>query len=357
MAFALTDPEHGYYTTQQPFGKTGDFITAPDVSQLFGEMIAVWCVAQWQKLECPNVFILAELGGGKGTLMRDVLRTTRKIAPAFFDAAQVEMVEISPALQTIQKQHIEEFNKGEWFTDASQLNNTLPLILFANEFFDALPIEQHIKTAEGWHERWVDSTGFILGAPVSPPHFKNQPTRPLLSQGIRSEYAKTGRIPCESRGPEIFQSPLPLFTDAPEGSILEHSPAATTIFTQLCERLQNQKGAMLIIDYGYTDHAFGDTLQAVKNHQYVPVLDNIGKADITAHVNFAALKDIAVAKNLSPTLSTQRDFLHQYGIAARIAGLLKNASPAQQEELMSQYQRLVGVEEMGVLFKVLAVGG
>jgi SAM-dependent MidA family methyltransferase len=318
MEFALTDPEHGYYTTQQPFGRSGDFITAPEVSQLFGEMIAVWCVEQWQKLGCPNAFVLAELGGGKGTLMADVLRTTRKIAPVFFDAAHVEMVEISPTLQTIQKQYINKLSKGTWFTDTSQLSNNKPLILFANEFFDALPIEQYIKTAEGWHERGVDRMGFVVGATVTPPI---------------------------------------LFTDAPVGSILEHSPATTTIFTQLCERIQQQQGAMLIIDYGYTDHALGDTLQAVKNHQYVRVLENVGKADITAHVNFAALKDIAVGKKLFPTLSTQRDFLHQYGIATRLAGLLKNASAAQQKELMSQYQRLVGIEAMGVLFKVLAVGG
>jgi SAM-dependent MidA family methyltransferase len=318
MAFALTDPEHGYYTTQQPFGRSGDFITAPEVSQLFGEMVAVWCVAQWQKLGCPRTFILAELGGGKGTLMADVLRTTCKIAPAFFDAAQVEMVEISSPLQNIQKQRLDEFSKGSWFTDASQLSNALPLLLFANEFFDALPIEQCIKTAEGWHERWVDATGFVGGAPIASP---------------------------------------PLFLDAPVGSILEHSPATMTIFTELCARIQNQQGAMLVIDYGYTGHALGDSLQAVKNHQYVPVLENAGKADITAHVNFAALKERAVAQGLSATLFTQRDFLQQHGIAARLAALLKNTAPAQQELLMGQYQRLVGVEEMGVLFKVLSVAG
>ncbi len=318
MAFALTDPEHGYYTTQQPFGRSGDFITAPEVSQLFGEMIAVWCVEQWQKLGCPNAFVLAELGGGKGTLMADVLRTTRKIAPAFFAAATLAMVEISPILQAAQQQALQPFAKGQWHTTIDSIPQDTPLLLFANEFFDALPIEQYIKTAEGWHERGVDTTGFVAGAPVTPPA---------------------------------------LFLDAPEGSILEHSPATTAIFTQLCERLQNQKGAMLIIDYGYADHALGDTLQAVKNHQYVPVLENVGKADITAHVNFAALEDIAVEKKLSPTLSTQRDFLHQYGITTRLAGLLKNAAAAQQEELMSQYQRLVGVEGMGALFKVLCVSG
>jgi SAM-dependent MidA family methyltransferase len=317
MTFALTDPEHGYYTTGHPFGRAGDFITAPEISQLFGEMVALWCVEQWQKLECPSAFTLAELGGGKGTLMADVLRTTQKIAPAFFAAATVAMVEISPILQAAQQQALHPFAKGRWHTTIDSIPEDTPLLLFANEFFDALPIEQYIKTADGWHERWVDTTGFVVGAVVNP---------------------------------------SPLFIDAPTGSILEHSPATLRIFTQLCERIRNQQGAMLIIDYGYTNHALGDTLQAVKNHQYVPVLDNIGKADITAHVNFAALNDIAVEKNLSPTLSTQRDFLHQYGITTRLAALLKNASVAQQEELMSQYQRLAGVEAMGVLFKVLCVG-
>lgn len=211
MAFALTDPEHGYYTTQQPFGRSGDFITAPEVSQLFGEMIAVWCVEQWQKLGCPNAFVLGELGGGKGTLMADVLRTTRKISPKFFDAAHVEMVEISPTLQTIQKQHINEFSKGIWFTDTSQLSHNKPLILFANEFFDALPIEQHIKTADGWHERGVQKDGegysFTLGVPVTPPRFiRNKKTGPQPSLGIRSEYAYTSRIP----SPRLREDKLPL---------------------------------------------------------------------------------------------------------------------------------------------------
>jgi NADH dehydrogenase [ubiquinone] 1 alpha subcomplex assembly factor 7 len=325
MEQALAHPEHGYYRTRDPLGRKGDFITAPEISQAFGELIGLWCADTWARMGRPDRALLVELGPGRGTLMADALRAT-KLAPAFRAAIEIHLVETSPVLRAAQARAVGD--AGPVWHDTIETLPKAPLIAIANEFFDALPVHQFVRGEQGWRERLVDlaPSGDGLCFKVAP-----GPTRalPLVP----------GRL-----------------ADAPLGSVFEVGPLALVVARELGRHAAEHGGAALVIDYGYMLGGRGDTLQAVRGHERHEALAEPGAADITAHVDFAALAESAIeggGRCHGPV--TQASFLRALGIEARLHGLLKNATPAQAEALLTGVRRLIDPAEMGTLFKVLAI--
>jgi SAM-dependent MidA family methyltransferase len=319
MAQALGDPQHGYYMTRDPFGVRGDFVTAPEISQMFGELLGLWALAQWMAMGSPALIQLVELGPGRGTMMRDVLRAA-KVMPAFIAAVQVSLVETSPVLSDLQRQSLEGAPVPiSWVRHIDDVPQG-PALFLANEFFDALPIRQYVRGAQGWHERCVglDTTG-------------------ALAFCLAPENEATINVAAE------------------EGAVLEVGVAAHQLMRVLAARLAEAGGAALVIDYGYGASRLGDSLQAVRQHQKVSVLEAPGQCDLTTHVDFSALARAARssgARVFGPI--TQGDFLRRMGIGARAALLQKNvdAAPA----IAAALERLAGDEPgMGQLFKVMAV--
>jgi len=318
MAEALSHPQYGYYTTREPFGAQGDFTTAPEISQMFGELIGLWAAVTWQSLGSPDRVVLAELGPGRGTLMADLLRAAATVPP-FLKAAEVWLVETSPRLRAKQRETLagREVHWVERFEDLP----AGPIIVIANELFDALPIRQFEKQDGIWRERMVGLDGddfvFVPGPPAEPD------------------------LP-----PEVLS--------AADGSIVEICPQGRELAAALGRRLNRGPGAALIIDYGHALSGVGDTLQAVKRHRFHPVLEAPGTADLTAHVDFEALAAAAVpARAWGPV--TQGDFLRALGIQSRAAMLAQSGGPKVAADIAGQLRRLIDPDEMGTLFKVLAL--
>lgn len=325
MALCLFDPEHGYYTTRDPFGAEGDFTTAPEISQMFGELVAVWLYAAWQACGAPRPAIVAEIGPGRGTMMKDMLRTFAKLDPDFAAGNRFALIEASPRLAAVQKQTLAASPAPlEWHSHVDALPEG-PLFIAGNELFDAVPVRQYVKTQAGWRERVVglaeDGTLTLMAGPGAPD--------PVL-------------LPPEARA-------------APQGAILEIAPAREALMETISERLAKQGGAGLFIDYGYEGPALGDTLQAVRGHAYAEVLADPGEADLTAHVDFAALARIARGHGLSVHLMPQGEFLLELGLLERAGRLGAGRSAEEQERIRDEVERLAGPEQMGTLFKVLAV--
>jgi NADH dehydrogenase [ubiquinone] 1 alpha subcomplex assembly factor 7 len=319
MTMALHDPKAGYYATRDPFGAGGDFVTAPEISQMFGELLGLWIVQCWLDQGKPRAR-LVELGPGRGTLMSDALRAA-KLAPEFLASIDVVMVEASPALTAIQKETLKDapapIRWTERFDDAP---GDLPLFLLANEFFDALPIRQFVKTERGWCARMV------------------------VSAGDRLEF---------TLAPDALDITPPNDIAAPIGGFYETSPASTALAQQIGEIIARHGGAALIVDYGYgADRGFGETLQAVANHKFVQLLDAPGDADLSAHVDFTALADAARtggARAFGPV--EQGALLASLGIVQRAERLSHNRISAFQDQL----DRLIKPDQMGTLFKALAI--
>lgn len=322
MELALAHPEHGYYRKQDPLGARGDFITAPEISQIFGEMIGVWAAQAWMQMGGGPIS-LVELGPGRGTLMADALRATRK-AQDFHDSITVHMVETSPTLAHAQYLKLRnEHSRIEWLDSVEQLPES-PTIIIANEFFDALPIKQFIMTDDGVRERRV-----AWNADAGEFAFTEGPA------GL--QLAKSGQT-------------------IPAGTVMEQCPAARSIMRTLASRLKRHHGAALIIDYGYLGDAHHDTLQALKSHQFHPVLKEPGEADLTAHVDFSTLMGIARDEGLQVgPLMNQGEFLVRMGAELRLEQLLKHAAPPQRDPLITGLNRLISPQAMGELFKVMAV--
>jgi len=314
MAECLMHPEHGYYSTRDPLGASGDFTTAPEISQMFGEMIGL-CLAQaWMDQGAASQITLAELGPGRGTLMADALRATRKV-PGFHDALSVHFVEASPTLRKAQKTAVPSAS----FHETADSLPGGPLFLIANEFFDALPIRQFQRAEDGWHERMIgldNDLSFGLSHPA-----------PLKALEHR-------------------------LTDTKPGDVVETCAAATGIVEQISKRIEADGGAALIVDYGDWI-SLGDTLQALREHQPVSPLENPGTADLTAHVDFEAL---ASAANCAHTrLTPQGVFLERLGITARAQALAKQLDGHALTSHIAAHRRLTHPEEMGNLFKVLGL--
>jgi len=324
MEQCLFHPEHGYYTTHEPFGAQGDFVTSPEISQMFGELLGLWAADSWMRLGSPAPFILAELGPGRGTMMADVLRATR-IVPGFLEAARVVLVEASPRLRAKQRETLTSY-EVEWCASLDEVPAS-PLILLANEFIDALPVRQFVRTPEGIAERMIG-----LGDDDA------------LQWGLRPG----ARL--DARGEALMQS-------APTGAMLEICPLGLSIAEQLGARLATSGGAALFVDYGHSS-GFGDTLQALRAHQYDDPLAHPGEADITAHVDFAALARTAVASGaraFGPI--TQGLLLERLGLPARATRLKRDADEAARAKIDAATTRLAGTDAnaMGELFKALAV--
>lgn len=322
MALALTHPTKGYYTTRNPFGVEGDFVTAPEISQMFGELIGLWAAEMWSQIGAPARVRLVELGPGRGVLMADALRAARA-APEFFQALDVHLVEASDLLAEQQRAALADSGKPVTWHHSLDDIPPGPAIFIANEFFDALPVRHYLKTPKGWRERLVglDPDGELAFglSEESEPYIKAQ---------------------------------------APDGSILEVGAAAQRLITRIAARIVSENGAALAIDYGYIRTAFGETLQAVKSHVFVDPLEDPGQADLTTHVDFSALARAASAANaLVHGPVEQGAFLAELGIFERAEMLKRGASPEQAEQIDSALARLAGdgESEMGALFKVLAV--
>lgn len=310
-----------YYARGQAFGRGGDFITAPEISQTFGEIVGLWAAVTWRALGAPKTFRLIECGPGRGTLMADALRAAGRV-PGFKDAARIHLVERSRALRETQRTAL----KGEqvtWHDEIGDVPEGLAIIV-GNEFLDALPVRQWEKTERGWIERavGVDANGAF--------HFTHGTARDL-------------------------DIPLAISADAAIGAIFETSPAVLDWTRRVAARLTDHGGAALVIDYGHTATALGDTLQAVKAHRYHDVLADAGDADVTAHVDFAAVATAARemgAKVWGPT--PQGQWLTRLGVTVRGAQLAAGKDPARAEEIKGAVERLIAPDGMGLLFKVLA---
>ena len=312
MALCLGHPQLGYYMTRDPFGATGDFTTAPEISQVFGELLGVWCVAAWESVGSPSPFALVELGPGRGTLMADILRATAAMTE-FRAAAQVHMVEMSPVLRALQEDKLS--GAATWHLSIDTLPEQ-PIIFVANEFFDALPVRQLVKRAGAWTERHV-----------------------VVEQG-------------ELGFAEIPTLGLPAMADG----IYEISPISAAIAQELGIKLQALGGAGLIIDYGHVTSAAGDTLQALKAHKPCGVLEYPGSSDLTAHVDFESLAKGFVSGGVEvlPPI-TQGKFLKAMGIDMRVKRLAQKLTGRSAEEFVAGAARLVDDGQMGQLFKVLSV--
>jgi len=324
MALCLFDPDHGYYTTREPFGASGDFITAPEISQMFGELVAVWLLAAWQANGRPFPVTLAEIGPGRGTLMKDMLRVLGRLDPEFSVTARVAMIEPSPRLTKIQKATLgEAVGPVEWHASIDALTDG-PLLIVGNEFFDAIPIRQYLKASGRWVERAVgfDDDGNLVFA------------------------AKPG-------APDPSLLPPDAVT-ALEGAIVELAPARSALMEQIAARIAAKGGAALFFDYGASRPAVGDTLQALSRHAYADPLVEPGMADLTAHVDFAALGEAAKMHGLDVHLLTQGEFLLGMGLLERAGQLGTNVDQPTRKRLQGEVERLAGTDGMGTLFKALA---
>lgn len=333
MALALYHPFHGYYRQQSAVGAGGDFITAPEISQMFGELIGLWCIQCWINMGQPTKFNLIELGPGRGILMADALRAAALSQP-FLEAAQLQLVEVNQALQKDQHKNLRKIephiSSVTWHERFDSIPEG-PSIIVANEFFDCLPIRQFQRTEKGWCERMVglDQNGqlcFQLSPDPIPPNFLNSLHLNSTAFGV-----------------------------AQLGHVLEYSPASQALATQIVERLNNQPGYALIIDYGDTVIS-QPTFQAVKNHQYHNPLENIGETDLTAHVNFAHLAKTTYENGAmvwGPI--SQSNFLTTLGIKQR-AQMLMKASPSNiAEQIKNDLARLTAPDQMGDLFKAMVI--
>ncbi|MFZ1070986.1 MAG: SAM-dependent methyltransferase [Methyloceanibacter sp.] len=327
MQACLSDAASGAYASRQPIGGAGDFITAPEISQIFGELIGVWSVSVWRSMGAPRAVTVAELGPGRGTLMADALRAWRA-EPTFLDAASVALIETSPVMVAAQRSALREARVPvSWYATLDELPDG-PLIVLANEFIDALPIRQFIYRDGTWRERLIASDG---------------------SGGFC--FTEGNRLALGDQA-----SDLP--DEAPDGSILEMRPAARTLLYELARRASVALLAVLIIDYGHDEAGFGDTLQAVRGHRFAATLADPGSADLSAHVDFADLKRRASALGLKPYgPMPQGEFLLKLGLGERRNRLLQRATPAQAEAIASGASRLVDPKQMGILFKALALTG
>jgi len=323
MALALAHPEHGYYRTRDPLGAAGDFVTAPEISQMFGELIGLWCAVEWQRAGSPAPVNLVELGPGRGTLMADALRAARTM-PQFRDALRIHLVETSKPLRDRQRQTLAGFD-ATWHDTLDGVPPG-PLLLVANEFFDALPVRQYVCSGGQWRERLVGL------------------------DGDRLRFVAADRPAAEAIG-------FPASTRAaPDGAVFERCPAALALAAAIGGRIARDGIAALIVDYGPARSAAGESLQAVRGHEFHDVLADPGEADLTAHVDFESLGRAAReagAGVFGPV--TQRTLLTRLGIEARADRLAAGAGAEKSEAIDAARRRLIGGDGMGTLFKALAL--
>jgi NADH dehydrogenase [ubiquinone] 1 alpha subcomplex assembly factor 7 len=326
MELCLMHPQHGYYISRDPLGREGDFTTAPEVSQMFGELLGLWAASVWKAMGSPSLLRLVELGPGRGTMMADALRALR-VLPPLYQMLNIHLVEINPVLRDKQKATLSVARNLSWHDNIDDVPDG-PAIIFANEYFDVLPIHQAVRRETGWHERVVvlDESGKLAfdTAPDPLPRF------------------------------EVLLPPL--LRAAPVGAVYEWRP--DTEIMKIASRLRNQDGAALIVDYGHLRSDAGDTFQAIARHSFTDPLKAPGQADVTAHVDFQALAHAAEdmgARVHGPV--TQGEFLTRLGIETRAVTLMAKASHEVSEDISNALKRLIGGGRggMGEMFKVLGI--
>ncbi|OAN80591.1 methyltransferase [Sulfitobacter sp. EhC04] len=318
MQSCLLHPRWGYYATRDPLGAAGDFTTAPEISQMFGEVIGLSLAQKWLDDGAPAPFTLAELGPGRGTLMADILRACAQV-PGFIDAAEIHLIEASDSLRQIQAQTLKAA-RVTWSTDIGDLPEQ-PLYLVANEFFDALPIRQFVREGTRWRERQVGLQDGTLALGLGPA----QP-QPALKDRIK---------------------------DTHDGNVVEICGALSPILSQIATRIANHGGAAVIIDYGDW-HTLGDTWQAVQDHAPADPLADPGAADLTAHVDFEAIA-LAAAPCAYSRVTPQGVFLERLGITQRAQQLAQALTGPALDSHIAAHRRLTHPQEMGNLFKVIAL--
>lgn len=326
MEDALMHPHDGYYTSQNPIGAKGDFTTAPEATQIFGELIGLWLVQAWVDLGEPKAFNLIEMGPGRGVLMADIVRVA-KLRPDFLQAAHIWLVEASGRMRHEQQRRLRDVGPPVDWADKFEDVPGGPAIIVANEFLDCLPIRQFVRTGLSWRERLVglnatsDGLDFVLGD--TPPN------------------------------PKI---PLPDKNDAEESAIFEYSLGAETLIEEISQALLERTGRALFIDYGHLNSGLGDTLQAVRDHEFWPVTSAPGYADISAHVDFSHLAKVAFENGAAahgPV--TQGVFLDRLGLSVRVARLCEGKSKTECDAIEAGAFRVVASSQMGEIFKTLCI--
>ena len=313
-----------YYANRDAIGAGGDFITAPEISQMFGELLGAWVAARWDQMGRPTPFQLIEMGPGKGTLMADILRVL-SAHKNIYEALQVQLVEISPKLRRAQKEKLREHQIQIHWHDDLKTVPIAPFILIANEFLDALPIRQFVYTLEGWQERGAQRVG--------------------------EAYEWATRVTDKAPNvPPYLAAPIP-------GNILESCPDMNGVLTEIARRCRKHLGSAIFIDYGYGIQEYGDTFQAVRQHEFANPLENPGEQDLTAHVNFAAIENFAQGANLQVTgPAGQGEFLMRIGLQIRADKLIASTdNPTDKLEVIESAYRLTSPDEMGSLFKVICL--
>ena len=326
MVDALSHPHEGYYMRQSPIGAEGDFTTAPEISQIFGELIGLWLVDAWRGMGSPKSFNLVELGPGRGVLMADILRAAR-LRPEFTKSAMVWLLETSGRLRHEQQKRLRSSEIKPFWADEFADIPPAPTLIVANEFFDCLPIRQFERVKNGWRERLVgldpdgNQLAFVLGRTPPPP--------------------------------EIL---LPPVDESAVGDIFEISFEGQEFALQICELLKEHGGHALIIDYGHLASGLGDTLQAVRNHQYWPPLASPGLADVTAHVDFDALSRTAIENGVATYGPiTQGRFLEKLGLSMRVEALTRGKDADTAETIRAGAHRIAAPNQMGEIFKAFCI--
>ena len=321
---ALFDPTEGYYATREPFGTAGDFTTAPEISQMFGELVGAWLIAAWRALGAPRPFHLVEIGPGRGTLMSDILRTAGKLDLGFLGAAQLALVETSDRLAALQAQTLARFDLPVRRLRRLEALPAGPTLLVANELFDAVAIRQFVRRGSAWHERCV---------------------------GLAGEAFAFVETATEATPPGLPDAP------AVEADIWEAAPARQAIAATIGQRIARDGGAALLFDYGHSEPGYGDTLQALERHCFVDPLAEPGRRDITSHVDFASIAEALrmAGAHVSPIVP-QGAFLMALGLAERAETLARAEDSARSGTAKTAAERLAGIDPggMGALFKAVA---
>jgi len=323
IEWALYDKNSGYYMKKNPFGKEGDFITAPNITRLFSEIISIWVITFWKSIGSPRKFNLLELGAGNGEMMM-VITETLKNFPECFNACNFMIHEKSNFLINQQKKKLDS-EKISWIKDIKKINS-YPTLYLANEFFDSIPVKQFFKKNEGWVERFVELKNSKKA------EFKEQKINiTKLEQSLNFEISKNQKI-------------------------IEYSPETFKYLKSICEIIQRNGGGMLIIDYGYLSSKMQETLQAVNNHKYSDVLENIGDSDITYNISFNLFqKFTSQFYNLDSIVTNQKKFLTSMGILQRAEIISKNIPFSKKTDLFYRIRRLIDEKQMGELFKVMLI--
>ena len=320
---ALYSPKKGFYMKKNPFGSKGDFLTSPNISILFSEMLAVWTIDFWENLKCPKKINLVELGSGNGQMIYDMINSFKNF-PKFYNSCKFFILEKSPYLKKIQKKKLKKFNV-KWIRNINELKNEHNIFI-ANEFFDALPFKQFFKINNKWMERFV-----------------------VVEKNNNKKFTK---IICDISEVEKKIG----FKISKNQNVIEYSPLALKYLKNISKKIYNKKGCLLIIDYGYLDNLMKDTMMSIRKHKYANILNTFGNSDITYKLNFKILEKIT--KNLKlkcQAITSQKNFLISLGIQQRAEILSKNLPFSKKADIYYRLKRLIDEDQMGNLFKVMLI--